>query len=251
MDLLSKEVYFTGENGQGKSNLLEALYYSSYASSFRTHTDSELIKNGEKSMSLRTIYREENGNVHTTFIVIENGHKKIEKDGKIIHDRKELINTMPCVLYSHDDLDFAEGSPERRRFFLDQSLSMYDVMYIDVLRRYRRILKNRNLCLKEKKYELFDTYDIQLIMNGLEIQKKRKDAVFQFNNDAFLVPEEKELLERMLAGGKRVVFGSDAHNTEGRRPNWDMLTEKCDPAVLRASDELLEPGRLIVTAQNI
>ena len=79
----------------------------------------------------------------------------------------------------------------------------------------------------------------------------KTDAVFQFNNDAFLVPEEKELLERMLAGGKRVVFGSDAHNTEGRRPNWDMLTEKCDPAVLRASDELLEPGRLIVTAQNI
>ena len=181
IDLLAREVYFTGENGQGKSNLLEALYCSSYGSSFRTHTDSELIKNGEKSMSLRTIYREENGNVHTTFVVLENGHKKIEKDGKMIHDRKELINTMPCVLYSHDDLDFAEGSPERRRFFLDQSLSMYDVMYIDVLRRYKKILKNRNLCLKEKKFDLFETYDIQLIMNGLEIQKKRKDAVFQFN----------------------------------------------------------------------
>ncbi|MBQ4235831.1 MAG: DNA replication/repair protein RecF [Treponema sp.] len=181
IDLLAKEVYFTGENGQGKSNLLEALYCSSYGSSFRTRADSELIKNGEESMSLRTIYREENGNVHTTSVVLEKGQKKIEKDGKIIHDRKELINTMPCVLYSHDDLDFAEGSPERRRFFIDQSLSMYDVMYIDVMRRYKRILKNRNICLKERKFELFDTYDIQLIMNGLEIQKKRKDAVFQFN----------------------------------------------------------------------
>lgn len=181
IDLLAKEVFFLGENGQGKSNLLEALYFSSYGSSFRTRTDTELIKNGEKAMSLRTLYREENGNVHTTFFVLENGQKKIEKDGKILHDRKELINTMPCVLYSHDDLDFAEGSPERRRFFIDQSLSMYDVMYIDVLRRYKKILKNRNLCLKEKKFELFDTYDIQLIMNGLEIQKKRKDAIFRFN----------------------------------------------------------------------
>ena len=221
MDLLSKEVYFTGENGQGKSNLLEALYYSSYASSFRTHTDSELIKNGEKSMSLRTIYREENGNVHTTFIVIENGHKKIEKDGKIIHDRKELINTMPCVLYSHDDLDFAEGSPERRRFFLDQSLSMYDVMYIDVLRRYRRILKNRNLCLKEKKYELFDTYDIQLIMNGLEIQKKRKDAVFQFN----------QIFEKMYEnvsgiGGVNIRYlPSWKNQDEASLPNIDEIME--------------------------
>ncbi len=221
MDLLAKEVYFTGENGQGKSNLLEALYYSSYASSFRTHTDSELIKNGANSMSLRTIYREENGNVHTTFIVIENGHKKIEKDGKIIHDRKELINTMPCVLYSHDDLDFAEGSPERRRFFLDQSLSMYDVMYIDVLRRYRRILKNRNLCLKEKKYELFDTYDIQLIMNGLEIQKKRKDAVFQFN----------QIFEKMYEnvsgiGGVNIRYlPSWKNQDEASLPNIDEIME--------------------------
>ena len=46
IDLLSKEVYFVGENGQGKSNLLEALYYSAYGSSFRTHTDSQIIKNG-------------------------------------------------------------------------------------------------------------------------------------------------------------------------------------------------------------
>ena len=181
IDLLSKEVYFTGENGQGKSNLLEALYYSSYGASFRTHVDSELIRKGESDMSLRTIYREENGNTHSTFISLEKGKKRIEKDGKTLHDRKELINTMPCVLYNHDDLDFAVGTPERRRFFIDQSLSMYDVLYIDVMRRYKKILKNRNLCLKEKNYSLFETYDIQLAMNGLEIQKKRKDAVFQFN----------------------------------------------------------------------
>ncbi len=220
IDLLAKEVFFTGENGQGKSNLLEALYCSSYGSSFRTRADGELIKNGEKSMSLRTIYREENGNVHTTFVVLDNGHKKIEKDGKMIHDRKELINTMPCVLYSHDDLDFAEGSPERRRFFLDQSLSMYDVMYIDVMRRYKRILKNRNLCLKERKFELFDTYDIQLIMNGLEIQKKRKDAVFQFN----------QIFEKMYES----ISGIDGVNIR-YIPSW----KNNDDATLPNIDEIM------------
>ena len=59
IDLLSKEVYFVGENGQGKSNLLEALYISSYASSFRTKTESELIKNGESEYSIRGFFREE------------------------------------------------------------------------------------------------------------------------------------------------------------------------------------------------
>jgi len=181
IDLLAREVYFTGENGQGKSNLLEALYYSSYGSSFRTRVETELIRKGEVNMSLRTMYREENGVTHSTFLCLDKGKKRIEKDGKTLHDRKELINTMPCVLYNHDDLDFAVGEPERRRFFIDQSLSMYDVLYIDVMRRYKKILKNRNLCLKERNYGLFETYDIQLVMNGLEIQKKRRDAVFQFN----------------------------------------------------------------------
>lgn len=181
IDLLSKEVYFTGENGQGKSNLLEALYYSSYGSSFRTHTESELVKNGEKGMSIHAMFREENNSVHTTSIKLVDGKKHIEKDGKTLHDRKEMVNTMPCVLYNHDDLDFAIGEPERRRFFIDQSLSMYDLMYIDVTRRYKKILKSRNTSLKEQKYDLLDVYDMQLIQNGIEIQKKRNMAIFQFN----------------------------------------------------------------------
>lgn len=181
IDILAKEVFFTGENGQGKSNLLESLYYCAYASSFRSHSDSEIVKNGEKSMSIRSLFREESGTSHTTSIVFDKGTKKIEKDGKTVKDRKELINTIPCVLYNHDDLDFAVGSPERRRFFVDQSLTMYDVLYVDVIRRYRRVLKNRNICLKEHNKNLLSTYDFQLASCGLEIQKKRKNALFKFN----------------------------------------------------------------------
>ncbi|WP_295081416.1 CpsB/CapC family capsule biosynthesis tyrosine phosphatase [Ruminococcus sp.] len=69
----------------------------------------------------------------------------------------------------------------------------------------------------------------------------RTDAIFQFNNDAFLVPREEKLLKRIIKSGGKVIFGSDAHNTDGRRPNWDMLKEKCSPEILKASDELLEP----------
>ncbi len=181
IDLSGKEIFFTGENGQGKSNFLETLYYSAYGSSFRTHSDGEIIKNGSSAMSLRSMFREENGMTHTTAVTLEKGSKKIEKDGKILHDRKELITTIPCVLYNHDDLDFAVGAPERRRFFIDQSLSMYDVMYIDVMRRYKKVLKSRNLCLKDRNSNLLLTYDFQLAVNGLEILKKRKNAVFQFN----------------------------------------------------------------------
>lgn len=76
---------------------------------------------------------------------------------------------------------FATGEPEFRRFFLDQSLTMYDELYIDDLRNYRKILKTRNLLLKECNYEMLDIYDYQLAQKGLEIQIKRKNLVFQFN----------------------------------------------------------------------
>ena len=203
IDLLAPEVFFTGENGQGKSNLLEALYYASYASSFRTHAEGEMVRKGEEAMSVRTLFRSEDGGTHTTSIIYGGGGKKMEKDGKMVRDRKELVNTMPCVLYSHDDLDFAVGSPERRRFFIDQSLSMYDVLYIDVLRRYKRVLKSRNLCFKEGKYSLVDTYDLQLVQNGLEIQKKRRDAIFMFNQIFGRLYEEVSGI-----GGVSIVYGA-------------------------------------------
>lgn len=181
IDLLAKEIFFVGENGQGKSNLLESIYYSAYGSSFRTHNDGELVKNGESDFGIKTLYREENESTDSIFIKYKDSKKRIEKNGKNVKDRKELINTIPCVLFCHDDLEFAIGEPERRRFFVDQCLSMYDILYIEILRRYKKILKSRNLSLKEQKYEMLDVYDIQLIENGAAIQKKRNDAIFQFN----------------------------------------------------------------------
>ena len=181
IDLNSKEVFFTGENGQGKSNLLESIYYSAYGNSFRTRADAEVCKEGFNEFSIRTLYRLENNTTENISVIYENGKKKIDKNGKFIKDRKELINTMPCVLFCHDDLAFAVGEPERRRFFIDQCLSMYDVLYIDINRNYRKILKSRNLCLKEKNYEMLDIYDIQLAQNGIEIENKRRNAIFQFN----------------------------------------------------------------------
>ena len=181
IDLSKREVYFIGENGQGKSNILESLYYSSYGVSFRTHIDSQIIKNGEKNFSVNSMYEKNNKDVQKISIIFEDNKKKIEKNGKKIHDRKELINTIPCILFCHEDLQFAIGVPETRRFFIDQSLTLYDLTYIDDLRNYKKVLKSRNLILKNHQYDMLDVYDSQLAVLGLIIQKKRKNAIFQFN----------------------------------------------------------------------
>lgn len=65
------------------------------------------------------------------------------------------------------------------------------------------------------------------------------DAVFQFNNEVFLLDREAELLKQLKDEKRSIIFGSDAHNTDTRRPNWDLLLERCDPKVIKASNELL------------
>lgn len=211
IDLLSKEVYFIGENGQGKTNLLEALYYSSYGSSFRTHNEQEIIKNGRDSFSVRSMFKEESGSVITIQSFFENGKKKILKNSKKIQDRKELVNTIPCVLFCHDDLEFAVGEPERRRFFLDQTLSMYDDLYIDEIRAYRKIVKNRNIILKEKKYELLDTYDRQMAEKGLYIQNKRKKMIFKFNSIFTKIYEDVSNIDNV-----KIEY----------KPSWNEINDK-------------------------
>ncbi len=195
INLFSKEIYFVGENGQGKSNILEALYYSSYGNSFRTRNDKDIIKHGEKDFSIKALFQDENKNSRSISVILKKDKKIIEKNGKKIHDRKELINTMPCVLFNHDDMVFAEGNPESRRFFIDQSLSMYDILYVDVMRKYKKILKNRNVILKNKEYEMLDIYDEKLIENGLDIQKKRKKTIFSFNEIFSKIYEEVSGIE--------------------------------------------------------
>ncbi|MCQ2601430.1 MAG: DNA replication and repair protein RecF [Treponema sp.] len=181
IDLSSREVYFVGENGQGKSNILESLYYSSYGVSFRTHIDSQIVKNGERDFSINSMYRKEQDDTQKVSVIFENNKKRIEKNGKKINDRKELINTIPCILFSHDDMRFATGEPECRRFFIDQSLTLYDSIYIDDIRNYKKILKSRNQILKNHEYEMLDVYDKQLAEVGIIIQEKRNKAIFHFN----------------------------------------------------------------------
>lgn len=181
IDLSNREVYFVGENGQGKSNILESLYCAAYGISFRTHVDSQIIKNGEKNFSINSLYNNQNGETQKISVIFENNKKRIEKNGKKIQDRKELINTIPCILFCHDDMKFAVGEPEARRFFIDQSLTLYDSSYIDDLRNYKKILKSRNSILKSHDYSMLDVFDLQLATYGLLIQDKRKKAIFQFN----------------------------------------------------------------------
>lgn len=220
IDLLAKEVYFVGENGQGKTNFLEALYYSAYGSSFRTRTEQEIVREGENAFSIRTMFRDDNESVTAIHAEFQRGKKKILKNQKRIQDRKELINTIPCVLFCHDDLDFVVGEPERRRFFIDQSLSMYDEFYIDELRSYKKILKNRNLVLKNQDYAMLDMYDLQLMQKGIYLQEKRKKMIFLFNTIFTRLYEKVSGIENVS-----IMYEPSWKEVENQTPSQNQVLE--------------------------
>jgi len=183
----AKDVFLVGENGQGKTNFLEALYFCAYASSFRTVRDSEIARNGEKDFSAEVkISQSVNDKILVKF---EKGKKSIFINGKRAEDRKELLSIAPAIVFCHEDMEFVSGSPERRRWFFDQTLSLYDPVYLEDLRRYRRVLKSRNTVLKDfvqrklsgSPEPVLDALDPQFAMYGQKLIEKRETAARDFS----------------------------------------------------------------------
>ena len=175
------EVFFVGNNGQGKTNLLESIYFLCYGTSFRTREDSVICNNDSDFMSASAVFKISDDDVNKIHISYRGKQKYIKLNDKIIHDRKDIIRNLPCIIFSHNDISFVNGSPEKRRLFVDQTLSLYNPYYIDIMRKYKKILKTRNHLLKEKNRDLLKVYNSQFIDIGLEIQEKRNELVEIFN----------------------------------------------------------------------
>lgn len=176
----SGQVFFIGENGQGKTNFLEAVYILCYGKSFRSSSDLPLIKQNSADMGIVGIFKNEDS-ISNTKIQMRNGKKEIFNNDKAIIDRKELIDKYPCIIFCHEDIDFVRGGPEFQRQFFDQTASLLYPSYLDDLRNYGKILKTRNLLIKEQNFSLIPIYDAKLVEFGLLIQDRRHQLVSEFN----------------------------------------------------------------------
>ncbi|TVR89373.1 MAG: DNA replication/repair protein RecF [Spirochaetaceae bacterium] len=175
------EVFFVGENGQGKSNFLEALHYLCYGSSFRTRKPEHLLRTGDKVFRLVARVSEPNQLIDELSVTFEDKKRQICFDGKVVQDRKDLLERFPCFVFCHGDIEFITGPPEIQRLFFDQTLTLLDHGYIDLLRNYRQILRSRNACIKDNRHELLSVYDEQLIEYGRLVTKRRIEVVSEFN----------------------------------------------------------------------
>jgi DNA replication and repair protein RecF len=192
-------IFLVGENGQGKTNFLEALYYLSYASSFRGPVDAEAVRHGSAFFALGGRVRSGFGSsVDDIRVRWESRVKEIRRNEKPIKDRKELVELNPAIVFCHEDYAFAAGEPERRRFFFDQAAGLVSAVYLDTLRDYKRILKQRNAALKESRVNLLDLLDQQLAGKGSELMEARARLRAEFDARFTLRYEAVSLLGEEL-----------------------------------------------------
>lgn len=185
IDLSRKEIFLIGENGQGKTNFLEMLYFLCYASSFRIKNDKVLIQDGKESFYISGQFHHSSDFISNRLDVsLDSQNKRIRLNGKNVVDRKDILSNMPCIVFCHNDMYFVNGSPEKKRIYLDQCLSLHDPFYINDLRQYRKILKERNFLLKKREKSMLSVYTDQLIDKGYSLLEKRKELI-EFLNQSF------------------------------------------------------------------
>ncbi len=173
-------IFLIGENGQGKTNFLEAIYYLSYGTSFRTKTQEHLLKHNEEGFYIKAEFKEE-GIKHSITARYKNKKKEILFNENKIQNTHETIEVFPSIIFKHSDIFFVVGGPEYQRMFLDQTISLVDFGYLKALREYKRCIHQKNMALKTKRYDLISTYNKILTEKGLVIIENRRKAVLFFS----------------------------------------------------------------------
>ena len=173
-----------GLNASGKTNLLESIYMSIRATSFRSLKDYDLINIGENSSSIITRYMTEDYKDDYRIEISKFENKKLFiNDDKV--NTKEYRKSRFVVLFNPEDLNIIKYLPKERRKFLDDLLSNIDLNYDFYMYKYRRLLFERNKLLKmNMDRNLLDVYDREIVRNGTKIIIMRLKTIKKLNEIA-------------------------------------------------------------------
>jgi len=182
----SKFNCFVGNNGMGKTNLLDAIHYMSFCKSFFNASDSQNIKYQQPFFAIQG-WINRNGETHEIYCGVKRNHKKQFKHNKKEYERlSEHIGLYPLVMISPSDIELIWDGSEVRRRFMDSIISQYDKAYLEKLIAYNHVLQQRNALLKQfHESRSFDSvsleiWDDQLMLYGEGIIDTRKRFLEEF-----------------------------------------------------------------------
>ena len=178
---------FVGNNGAGKTNLLDAIYYLSFCKSYFNPIDTQNIRHGDDFFVINGIYnRNEEIPEQVQCIQKRNSRKKFLFNKKEYDRLADHIGNFPLVMISPYDRDLINDGSEIRRKYIDSVISQFDKIYLDNLISYNKVLAQRNSLLKSfAEKQSFDArsleiWDSQMIILGNKIYERRKDFLTRF-----------------------------------------------------------------------
>jgi len=178
----SKMNCFFGNNGMGKTNLLDAIYYLSFCKSHIHTSEKQIIHKDEEICVVQGKYNY-NEQKEDIFCAMRRGQRKQFKRNQKAYDKlSEHIGLLPLVMVSPADSELIRGGSDERRRLLDVIISQHDKSYLHALIQYNKALMQRNLMLKNQSYDtaLYEVLEMQLSMHGQLIYQKRKELVASF-----------------------------------------------------------------------
>ncbi len=196
---------FVGNNGAGKTNVLDAIYYLSFCKSYFNSIDSQNINHDGEFFAVHGIYNNQENSADKVSCIQKRNHKKVFKLNSKVYGRlADHIGTIPLVMISPYDRDLINDGSELRRKYIDGVISQFDKVYLNELLNYNKTLQHRNSLLKQ----MFDSgngdqttleiLDEKLVLHGRIIYDKRKTFLEDFN------PLFEELYG-ILVGAKETV----------------------------------------------
>ena len=171
-----------GENGSGKTAILEAIYTLSMGRSFRTRLHKETLKEGSENLSIKGIFIKNEQKQEIILNQLLNGQRKFIINNNNQVSAKELVGQNPIVILSPEEQTITKGSPVDRRRYFDKTLSIVSAEYLKILLIYQRSLKQRNTAIRNLRIGKSDrssitAWDETLLLNGKKLWDLRRELM--------------------------------------------------------------------------
>ena len=193
-----------GDNAQGKTNILEAIYVAATTKSHKSSKDKEIVNFNKEEAHIRTYTEKDGIETRVDMHLRKNKTKGIAIDGNKIKKAADLLGICNVVFFSPEDLSIIKNGPAERRKFVDMELCQLDSFYLYNLNNYNKIVNNRNKLLKDISFhpEFKDTlniWDSQMVSYGSKIIERRELFIKQLNEIIYDI-------HYRLSGGKEEIM---------------------------------------------
>ena len=239
--------YIIGGNGQGKTSVLEAIYYLCTTKSNNSKSDSEVVRFNEEEFEVTGLFRNLTDDTVRIFYSQNENKKYYFQNGKQVTRSADIIGKFPVVVLTPADHSITQGSPGERRKFVDSVISQASDTYLKLLLDYNKTLRHRSILLSKLKeakqmslIEELDAWTIKLIQSGVELIRHRIKFIDEFNS--FMKESYKIIMGNDEEPGIYYSFLDDGKDSEIESRFHELLSSRKDDELRRATN-LIGPHR--------